>query len=155
MIKKAISFFSLLSFCSVAVSKPLLLDKIPFCDAQPHIFFDMNGDGRKETICTKPVGEKYNGTYDKFKNFYSHEVVLNFSKTHNFSLHSRLLTQSKNAAYEDDTYIEPVNLNGYKHRLLKKKLTGMGIRKAYPYKSSVIYYWDKKKKSVEEFWESD
>ena len=153
--KKNIFFILLLMVYAGANAKSMLIDKVPFCDMQPYIFYDMDSDGRKEKICTKPVGEKYSGTYSKFSDFFSHDVIIDFGDARYFLLSSRLLTQTRNAAFEDDTYIEVVNLSKIKHRLLKNKLKGIGLRKVHPFKSSVIYYWNKDKKTIEEYWESD
>lgn len=153
--KKLALALSFIAISSIALAKPLLIQDMPFCDAKPYIFYDMDGDGRVESICANPIGVKENNRHTNFKDIYIHEVGINFSSSQTFVIALKVRTQEYISTREYDAYIEPVNLNGYKHRLLKKKLSGMGVRKVYPEKSSVIYYWDKKKKSVGEFWESD
>jgi hypothetical protein len=153
--KKVIFLFIILMVDFLAIAKPILIQDIPFCDATPIVFADIDGDGLKETICTKNSGVKKNNKYTQFRDFYVHDVVIRFDNSREFLFAVKTVTPSGTDMKAYDAYFDAVILNGYKHRLLKKKLGGVGLLKVYPEKSSVIYYWDKNTKSMQEFWESD
>jgi len=57
--------------------------------------------------------------------------------------------------YFSDERIERVNLSSYKNPAYHGPRSGDGVRLVFPEKSSVIFYWDDKKASVKEFWETD
>ncbi len=109
----------------------------------------MDGDSRPETICAQATNKQSgSGTV--------YSVRLNFTrKDISHEILVLLLTDRKAPVYPHDDYIEPVDMVKYRHPKLKAKATGMGLRLVHPEKSSVIYFWDKRKDAPVEFWETD
>lgn len=54
-----------------------------------------------------------------------------------------------------DEVIETQRLSGYINPKFTAARVGTAIRLTFPEKSSVLYYWDKKKSAIVAFWESD
>jgi hypothetical protein len=54
-----------------------------------------------------------------------------------------------------DEVLSVVSLAGYQNPRFTASRKGHAIRLTFPEKSSVLYYWDKKKSAMAEFWESD
>jgi hypothetical protein len=136
--------------CCVSEAGAILVNKIPFCNARPFVFRDLDGDGLPETICMRSNNQsKKNGNiYGVYINFTRHRV------SHQFSM--ELFTDSKKLVNPNsDDEIDVVQLRDYKDRLPNRKLPKLALRLIHPEKSSVIFYWNEEGRKVEEFWETD
>lgn len=98
------------------------------------VSIDIDGDGKSDCLIVETDGE-------------NHVLKLRVSSSGAWSVLNRY-------SHSDET-IQRIRLSGYRNPKFPGKRTGFAIRLAFPEKSSVLYYWDKRKLKITEFWESD
>ena len=102
--------------------------------SESRLRIDLDRDGKLDCVVTETVGS---------------ETVLKVR----MSSSGAWIVLNKYA--HSDEKIETQRLSGYRNPKFGAPRVGSAIRLTFPEKSSVLYYWDKRKSRIVEFWESD